>query len=263
MVTQDSSKWEVLVQISPAAKKGSGGQEVFPVGFPPEVVVVAYGRSRFLRKLKNLDHGGKKTYSFNVNFVHEKLPSFPATSPVRHHDVRDGQRQRTHKQRHIRRRETPATATEHIRRLNRYKQQRDHRTNRRIKMVGCENRRKWGEIEGWGRWPEDLTGETKVTKLEFKNRETLARAVDHVVVTLPTTIAIAAKQPFLPSLITAPTLHLQQYIIVVPYISYGTNSYANKRHKQPQFISTTMVATSLPLPSCQFLNDYYCTSHHN
>ncbi|KAL8256692.1 hypothetical protein R6Q59_028733 [Mikania micrantha] len=47
MVPHDSFKWEVNVQIPPVTKKGSeGGQEVFPVGFPSGVVVVAHGRSR-------------------------------------------------------------------------------------------------------------------------------------------------------------------------------------------------------------------------
>ncbi|KAJ0855883.1 hypothetical protein HanRHA438_Chr14g0678231 [Helianthus annuus] len=76
-----------------------------------------------------------KTYSFNVDFVNKKLPSFSTASPVRHQDMSDSQHQRTHKQRHLRRRKPIATTAEHIRRLNRHKQQRNHRTNRRNSQI--------------------------------------------------------------------------------------------------------------------------------
>ncbi|KAD7480259.1 hypothetical protein E3N88_03395 [Mikania micrantha] len=78
-----------------------------------------------------VDHGGKWTYSFDVNFVDEKLSSFSATSPVRHQDMADGQQYRTHKQSHLRRGEPVTAAAEHIRCLNRYNQQRSYRTNGR------------------------------------------------------------------------------------------------------------------------------------
>ncbi|KAL8268561.1 hypothetical protein R6Q59_002359 [Mikania micrantha] len=49
---QYRTNWGEQVQIPPAVKKGSvGGQGVFPVGFPPEVVVVAHGRSRIMARL--------------------------------------------------------------------------------------------------------------------------------------------------------------------------------------------------------------------
>ena len=82
---------------------------------------------------------GGDTYSFNVNFVDQKLSSFPATCSVGHDNMPHGQRTRAYEQSYFGPSNIPTSInprnTEDVNSLQRHKHQRQYRTHGRNPQI--------------------------------------------------------------------------------------------------------------------------------